>query len=204
MKNDPRIMMRSVKELRAYDKNARTHSEDQIRQVARSIEEFGFTNPVLVDAAGMIVAGHARVKAAESLGLEQVPTICLEHLTPAQVRAYVIADNAIALNAGWDEELLRQELAALEGMDFDLTLTGFDDAEIDRLLADVDSTGAPGLTDEDAVPEPCADATTQLGDLWILGDHRLLCGDSSAAADVDRLVVDGTVHLVNKIGRAHV
>ena len=112
MKADPRIVMRPVRELRPFEKNARTHSDAQIEQVSRSITEFGFTNPVLVDAAGTIVAGHARVRAAERLGIEQVPTICLDYLTPAQVRAYVLADNAIALNAGWDEALLREELVA--------------------------------------------------------------------------------------------
>lgn len=197
MKADPRIVMRPVSELRPYEKNARTHSDAQIEQVARSITEFGFTNPILVDATGTIVAGHARVKAAQHLGMEQVPTICLDYLTPAQVRAYVLADNAIALNAGWDEDLLRQELAALDEMDFDVTLTGFDEAEIDRLLADTDSTGNPGLTDEDAVPEPPEDATTQPGDLWILGGHRLLCSDSTDPDAVDRLLGGATIQLVN-------
>ncbi len=197
MKADPRIVMLPVRELRPFEKNARTHSDAQIEQVARSITEFGFTNPVLVDAAGTIVAGHARVRAAERLGIEQVPTICLDYLTPAQVRAYVLADNAIALNAGWDEALLREELVALEAMDFDVSLTGFDEAEIDRILADADNSGNPGQTDEDDVPEPPEDATTQPGDLWILGRHRLLCADSSDPAAVDRLVNGSAIHLVN-------
>lgn len=198
MKNDPRIVMKPVADLRPYDRNPRTHSPEQIAKVVRSIQEYGWTNPILVDRNGTIVAGHARHEAAKSLGLAEVPTICLDHLTPAQARAYVIADNQLALDAAWDEEILRVELAALQGMDFDLSLTGFDDGEIDRLLADLDSTGVPpGMTDEDAVPEPCADATTQLGDLWILGDHRLLCGDSSSSTDVDRLLGGAPIHLVN-------
>ncbi len=198
MTNDPRIVMRPVAGLRPYDRNPRTHTPEQIAKVARSIQEYGWTNPILVDRDGTIVAGHARLEAAKSLGLAEVPTICLDHLTPAQARAYVIADNQLALDAAWDEEILRVELAALQGLDFDLSLTGFDAGEIDRLLADLDSTGAPpGMTDEDAVPEPCADATTQPGDLWILGDHRLLCGDSSSSPDVDRLLGGATIHLVN-------
>lgn len=198
MASDPRIVMKPVAELRPYDRNPRTHSPEQIAKVARSIQEYGWTNPILVDRNGTIVAGHARLEAAKALGLAEVPTICLDHLTPAQARAYVIADNQLALDAAWDEEILRVELAALQGLDFDLSLTGFDDGEIDRLLADLDSTGVPpGLTDEDAVPEPCADATTRQGDLWILGDHRLLCGDSSSTTDVDRLLGGAPIHLVN-------
>lgn len=198
MASDPRIVMKAVADLQPYDRNPRTHSPEQIAKVVRSIQEYGWTNPILVDRNGTIVAGHARLEAAKSLGLVEVPTICLDHLTPAQARAYVIADNQLALDAAWDEEILRVELAALQGMDFDLSLTGFDEGEIDRLLADFDSTGVPpGLTDEDAVPEPCADATTRPGDLWILGDHRLLCGDSCSTTDVDRLLAGAPIHLVN-------
>ena len=145
-----------------------------------------------------IVAGHARVEAAKSLGLVEVPTIELSHLTRAQVRAYVIADNQLALDAGWDEDLLAQELDALREMDFDLSLTGFDDDEIARLLSEATGDDVPqGLTDEDDVPEPPEAAVTQPGDLWILGGHRLLCGDSSSAKDVDRLVNGSPIHLVN-------
>ncbi len=198
MNSDPRIVMRPTDALRPYDKNPRTHTPEQIAKVARSIREYGWTNPILVDRDGTIVAGHARLEAAKSLGLPEVPTISLDHLTPAQARAYVIADNQLALDAAWDEEILRVELAALQNLDFDLTLTGFDEGEIDRLLADLDSTGVPpGLTDEDAVPEPCEDATTRPGDLWILGDHRLLCGDSSSPEDVDLLLGGAAIHLVN-------
>ena len=152
MASDPRIVMKPVAGLRPYDRNPRTHSPEQIAKVVRSIQEYGWTNPILVDRNGTIVAGHARLEAAKSLGLAEVPTICPDHLTSAQARAYVIADNQLALDAAWDEEILRVELAALQGMDFDLSLTGFDEGEIDRLLADLDSTGVPpGLTDEDAV-----------------------------------------------------
>jgi DNA modification methylase len=155
---------------------------------------------VLVDASGMVIAGHARVKAAERLGLDAVPTICLDHLNEAQVRAYILADNAIALNAGWDEELLRAELYALESSGFDLALTGFESSEIDRLLEEAaafEAAGSGGPGGEDLAPEPCLEATAQPGDLWILGDHRLLCGSSSIAADVDRLLGGVPIHLVN-------
>jgi len=143
-------------------------------------------------------AGHARLEAAKSIGLTEVPTICLSHLSPAQVRAYVIADNQLALDASWDEEMLRLELGALRGMDFDLSLTGLDSMDIDRMLAELDSSnGDEGLTDEDAVPDPPEEATTKPGDLWILGDHRLLCGDSGSPVDLDRLLGGVTIHLVN-------
>ena len=189
--------MRPVADLRPYEKNARTHSPEQIQQVARSITEFGFTNPILVDRDGMVIAGHARLVAAQQLGMTEVPTIALEHLSPAQVRAYIIGDNAIALNAGWDEELLAQELAALRALEYDTTLTGIDPGEIDRLLAELDSPGTPGLTDEDLVPEPPEAATTQPGDVWVCGGHRVLCGDSGDPAAVDRLVNGSPIHLVN-------
>ncbi len=193
----PGVRMTPVDALRPYERNPRTHSPEQIAKVARSIREYGWTNPILVDRNGTVVAGHARLEAAKSLGLTEVPTIALEHLTPAQARAYVIADNQLALDAAWDEEMLRLELAALQGLDYDLTLTGFSDDELDALMAGLDSTDSTGLTDEDAVPEPCEDATTRPGDLWVLGDHRLLCGDSSSSTDVDLLLGGATIHLVN-------
>jgi len=190
--------MKPVAELHPYQNNPRTHTRDQIAKVVRSIREFGWTNPILLDRDGMVVAGHARLEAAKSMGLTEVPTICLSHLSPAQVRAYVIADNQLALDASWDEELLRLELGALRGMDFDLSLTGLDSMDIDRMLAELDSSnGDEGLTDEDAVPEPPEEATTRPGDLWILGNHRLLCGDSGSPVDLDRLLGGATIHLVN-------
>ncbi len=198
MSLNPQVTMKPVAELNPYQNNPRTHSRDQIAKVVRSIREFGWTNPILLDRDGMVVAGHARLEAAKSIGLTEVPTICLSHLSPAQVRAYVIADNQLALDSSWDEELLRLELGALDGMNFDLSLTGFDSADIDRMLAELDViNGNEGLCDEDAVPEPPAEPTTKPGDLWILGDHRLLCGDSSKATDLDRLLGGASIHLVN-------
>lgn len=198
MSLNPQVTMKPVAELHPYQNNPRTHSRDQIAKVVRSIREFGWTNPILLDRDGMVVAGHARLEAAKSIGLTEVPTICLSHLSPAQVRAYVIADNQLALDASWDEELLRLELGALRGMDFDLSLTGLDSLDIDRMLAELDSSnGDEGLTDEDAVPEPPEEATTKAGDLWILGNHRLMCGDSGSPVDLDRLLGGATIHLVN-------
>ncbi|MFH0880822.1 MAG: ParB/Srx family N-terminal domain-containing protein [Lentisphaerota bacterium] len=165
-----KITLIPIAKLKPYEKNARTHSEAQIAQVAASIEEFGFTNPVLIDSNGMIIAGHARVLAAQSLGMEVVPTISLDHLTPEQVRAYIIADNQLAMNAGWDESILGSEIKALQALDFDVGLLGFEDEDISRLLAQLDATGADGgHTDPDDVPEPPENAVTQKGDLWILG-----------------------------------
>jgi DNA modification methylase len=176
--------------LTPYARNARTHSPAQVAQLVASIREFGWTNPVLVDEAGGIIAGHGRVMAAQQLGIDPVPCIRLAHLTDAQRRAYVLADNRLALNAGWDEELLAQELAALDAMDYNLDLLGFDSAEVDRLLASVmDAPDADADADrEDATPDLRPQAITRAGDLWILGSHRVLCGDSTEASDVVRLV----------------
>ncbi len=152
-------------------RNPRTHTDEQIRQVAASIREFGWTNPVLIDEDRVIIAGHCRLAAARSLGATEVPTLELRGLTPAQKRALVIADNKLALNAGWDEELLRLELAGI-----------------------LDAT--PGLTCEDEVPDPPAEPTARPGDLWLLGRHRLLCGDSTVATSVERLLGDARPHLM--------
>lgn len=171
-----------------FAKNSRTHSADQVAQIAASIKEFGFTNPVLIDADGGIIAGHGRVMAARKLKLKEVPCIRLGHLTDAQKRAYVIADNKLALNAGWDDEMLKLELGDLKELNFDLSLTGFSTDEINALLTpDV----VEGLTDEDAVPEVPEEPITRLGDVWILGNHRLMCGDSTNIASVD-LLLKGT------------
>jgi DNA modification methylase len=167
-----------------YARNARTHSEDQVAQIAASIVEFGWLNPVLIDDAGNVIAGHGRLLAARSLGLGNVPVIRASHLTPAQVRAYRLADNRLAELSGWHEELLAAELAALRDEDFDLGLLGFDDAEIDRLLAE--SSGEAGAADE--APEPPADPVSRPGDLWICGDHRVLCGDAAVLADVESVL----------------
>src|SRR6202521_5243112 len=152
--------------------NPRTHSEAQVMQIAGSIAEFGFNNPILVDTKGGIIAGHGRLLAARKLQLTEVPVIVLDHLTEAQKRAYIVADNQLALNAGWDEDLLRAELAALQDDDFNIGLIGFDDEELARLLAAQEAT--EGLTDEDDVPELPRTPASVTGDLWILGNHRLL------------------------------
>ena len=169
-----------------HARNARTHSEEQVAQIAGSIAEFGFINPVLVGDDGVIVAGHGRVMAARKLGLSEAPVIVLSHLTPTQRRALMIADNAIATNAGWDDEMLAAELAALKEEAFDLDLLGFDEFEIDRLLAGTDDDTA----DLDEAPEPPVDPISRPGDLWICGEHRVLCGDATVLADVEK-VLDG-------------
>jgi DNA modification methylase len=178
--------------LRPYARNARTHNDDQVAQIAASIVEFGWTNPILVDAEGGIVAGHGRLLAARKLGLDTVPVVVLDYLTPAQRRAYVIADNKLALNAGWNEELLASELHALNGEGFDLGLTGFSDAELDALMAPLgDETEAGDGGGEDAaddMPPPPREPISRAGDLWLIGNHRLLCGDSTDAAAVARVM----------------
>lgn len=170
-----------------YARNTRTHSEDQVKQVVNSINEFGFTNPILIDSDNGIIAGHGRVMAAQSLGLDEVPCIRLSHLTDAQKRAYIIADNKIALNAGWDDALLKLELNDLSDLDFDLDLIGFNDAELAAMLVDDDSKNK-GNTDPDAVPDIPVDPITRLGDIWLLGNHRLMCGDSIDAHTVNALL----------------
>ena len=185
-----RIEVWPVGKLVPYDKNPRTHSTEQVNQIAASIAEFGFLNPILVDTAAGIIAGHGRLQAAKQLGLAQVPVVVLDHLTDAQKRAYVIADNKLALNAGWDEDLLRAEMAALAAEDFDLPVTGFSDEELAGLLAE--PTVAEGQTDEDSVPEAPATPVSKPGDIWKLGHHRLLCGDSTVLANVEK-VLDGAL-----------
>lgn len=170
-----------------YARNARTHSDEQTAQIAGSIREFGFTNPVLIDGEGGIIAGHGRVMAARKLGLADVPCIRLAHLTAAQKRAYIIADNKLALNAGWDDTLLALELQELQALDYDLALTGFMGDEIDQLLADLDAT-PEGATDEDETPPVQAEAITKPGDVWLLGKHRIMCGDSTDAGSVALLM----------------
>jgi DNA modification methylase len=171
-----------------YARNSRTHSDGQVAQIASSIKEFGFTNPVLIDVGGGIIAGHGRVLAARKLGMSEVPCIRLDHLTEAQKRAYVIADNRLALNSGWDTEMLKVEFADLQELGFDLELTGFDLDEIKELL---EPSVIDGLTDEDAVPDVPINPVTRVGDIWILGHHRLMCGNSTVLHDVERLM-DGT------------
>ena len=183
----------SAADLVPYARNSRTHDDAQVAQIAASIKEFGFTNPILVDEDNGIIAGHGRLSAARKLGIDEVPCLRLGHLTDAQKRAYVIADNRLALNAGWDEEMLKVEFAELSDLGFDIELTGFDPKELDALLAD---PLAAGLTDDDAVPEVPEEPTTKLGDVWQLGRHRLMCGDSTSIDAVDRLMDGGKADMV--------
>ncbi|MEW6464504.1 MAG: site-specific DNA-methyltransferase [Pseudomonadota bacterium] len=178
-----------------YARNARTHSEAQVAQIAASIAEFGFTNPILAGSDGVIVAGHGRLAAAQKLGLDAVPVVVLDHLTPTQRRALVIADNRIAENAGWDEELLRVELEGLQDEGFDLDLTGFDADALAELLAG-DEPETVGQTDEDAVPEVGETPVSRPGDIWKLGSHRLLCGDATVAASYAALLDGEAVDMV--------
>jgi DNA modification methylase len=176
--------------------NPRTHSAAQKRQIANSILEFNWTNPILVDGEGGLLAGHGRLDAAEEiLHMTEVPVIVLDHLSPAQQRALVIADNQIALNAGWSEETLRVELQALQEAEFDMSLVGLDDEELARLLAAEEATA--GLTDEDDAPDVAETPVTVSGDRWLLGkDHILLVGDATVPADVERLMAGDSADLV--------
>jgi DNA modification methylase len=174
--------------------NPRTHTPEQVAQIAASIREFGWTNPVLVGADNDVIAGHARLLAARQLGMAEVPVIQLGHLSEAQRRALVIADNQLTINAGWSEEMLRIELQALQEADFDLTLVGFDEDELARLLAAEEATS--GLTDEDAVPEVLEAPISVAGDLWRLGPHVVLVGDATNETDVVRLMDGDAADLV--------
>jgi len=182
-----------VSKLIPYARNSRTHSEEQVTQIAGSIQEFGFTNPVLIGTENDIIAGHGRVMAAKKLGISKVPCIRLGHLSDAQKKAYIIADNKLALNAGWDEELLAIELTELNEEEFDLGLTGFSEEEIAGLL---NQEEVEGLTDEDEAPEPEENPVTVEGDVWLLGRHRLMCGDSTSIDAVDKLMAGRTVDLI--------
>jgi DNA modification methylase len=175
----------AVSTLIPYAKNSRTHDDAQVAQIAASIKEFGFRNPILVDGVS-VIAGHGRLLAAQKLKLDKVPTLDCSDMTPSQKKAYIIADNKIALNAGWDNAMLTIELKDLEDEGFDLTLTGFDDKELDALLNVIE--GTDGLTDEDAVPDVPEEPKTKLGDIYILGNHRLMCGDSCSVTDMEKLV----------------
>ena len=187
---NPHIRLIAPGDLKPYPRNARTHSKKQIRQIADSIRTFGWTNPVLIDAEGGIIAGHGRVEAAKLLGLDQVPTLLIDHLSEAQKRAYILADNKLAENAGWDLEILALELQSLCDLelDFDLEVTGFETAEIDLVIESLDGgeddPAADALTEHD----PDAAPVSRPGDLWRLGEHRLLCGDATKAEALDRLL----------------
>jgi hypothetical protein len=176
------IEQRKTGELIPYARNSRTHDEKQVQQIASSIKEFGFNNPVLIDGDNGIIAGHGRVLAAQLLKLDVVPCIELKHLSDTQKRAYIIADNKIALNSGWDDELLKLEMIELNDLDFDLTLTGFDDFDLS-----IDKP-TEGLTDEDNVPDAPVEPITKIGDVWLCGKHRVMCGDSTSIDAVDKLM----------------
>ncbi|WIY52447.1 site-specific DNA-methyltransferase [Devosia sp. YIM 151766] len=183
-----KIEMLAVADLVPYARNARTHPEWQIAQIAASIAEFGFANPILCGRDRVIIAGHGRLLAAERLGLETVPVIVLDHLDERQRRALVIADNKIAENAGWDEELLRQELATLREDGFDLDIVGFSETELEEILGGLDDAGEPpALGDPDHVPEVQKRPVSQRGNVWLLGAHRVMCGDSTSKADMATL-----------------
>lgn len=183
----------STDKLIPYARNSRTHSDEQVAQISSSINEFGFTNPVLIDADDCIIAGHGRTLAAHRLQMKEVPCLRLSYLTDAQKQAYVIADNKLALNAGWDDEMLKIELKELKDADFDLSLTGFADNELADLLADaVDE----GLVDEDAVPEVPEKPVSVLGDVWKLDQHLVMCGDSTSIDAVDKLMENQQADMV--------
>jgi DNA modification methylase len=191
--NAMQIEMRKTTDIKPYDKNPRDN-DAAVEAVAHSIRKYGFRQPIVVDKDGVIIVGHTRLKAALKLGLMEVPVHVATDMTPEQIKAYRIADNKVAELASWDMELLPIELSELRGMDVDLELLGFSTEELEKMLG---ATGTEGLTDPDAVPAPPDEAITQLGDLWILGEHRLLCGDSSKTEDVDRLLDGARIHLVN-------
>ena len=179
------VKYRNTSELIPYVSNSRTHSKEQIEKIVQSIKEFGFTNPILIDGENGIIAGHGRLMAAMKLGMETVPTITLDGLSDAQKKAYVIADNKIALDAGWDESTLIAELQRLQELEYDLELTGFDVDELANLL---NAEVVEGLTDEDDVPEVQENPVTVLGDIWVCGGHRVMCGDSTSIDAVENLM----------------
>lgn len=177
-------------------RNARTHSEAQVRQIAASIERFGFTNPILTDDRSMILAGHGRLEAARLLGMSEVPVLRLSHLSDAERRAYVLADNKLALNAGWDRDLLASELQGLIDLDFEVELTGFSAAEIDFALDAAADARPDGDDAIDRVPELIGPSVTRPGDLWVLGRHRLVCGNARSAEDFSRLMDSARAHMI--------
>ena len=189
MQNANQIVERRITSLRPYPRNARTHSRKQVKQIAASIERFGFTNPVLISDECEIIAGHGRVEAAKLLGWKAVPTLALSHLSETERRAYIIADNKLALNAGWDKEILAIELQALSDLNFDTELTGFSLAEIDLVLDEASEADPDGCdAAEDEVKFATGLPVSRQGDLWILGRHRLLCGDARSAIDFEALM----------------
>ena len=197
MMNRVEVAERAIASLRPYPRNARTHSRKQLKQIAASIERFGFTNPVLISDDGEIIAGHGRVEAAKSLGWKAVPTLALSHLSETERRAYVLADNKLALNAGWDKEILAIELQALSDLNFDVELTGFSLAEIDLVIDEAGEASPDGAdAADDAVAFASGPPVSRQGDLWQLGRHRLLCGDARSAVDFEALMESGKADLV--------
>src|ERR1017187_480199 len=192
------VVLRALESLLPCARNSRTHSDEQVAQVAASIVEFGWTNPILVDGEGTVIAGHARLLAARKLGMDQVPVIVLAHLTPAQRRALVIADNKIAMNAGWDETMLREEMSSLDADGFDLAVVGFSDEELVVLLAEVEPETVESAAGEaeDEIPEAPVEPVTRPGDIWRLGKHRLICGDCRDLAVVEKLMAGASANVV--------
>jgi DNA modification methylase len=190
-----RVDLWPIDRLIPYARNARTHTDEQVAQVVASIKEFGWTNPILAGADGVIIAGHARLAAARRLAMTEVPVIVLDHLNETQRRALVLADNKIALNAGWDAEMLVVELESLQEDGFNLDLVGFSQDELDDILREPEAT-REGLTDEDAVPETPEAAITVPGDVWLLGEHRLLCGDATKMEAVEKVLAGGLADMV--------
>jgi hypothetical protein len=182
-----RIELWPINRLRPYERNPRTHSDAQVDQIAASMIEFGWTTPVLVDEQGDVLAGHGRLLAAKKLGLAEVPVVRFEHLSEAQKRAYRLVDNQLTLNSSWDEPLLAEETTWLRDERFDLDLLGFDASELERLLA-LANGEAPSDEAEDEVPEPPEEPVGKPGDLWVLGNHRVLCGDATVLADIERVL----------------
>jgi hypothetical protein len=187
-----KVERRAVNGLIPYARNARTHSSDQVDQIAASIREWGWTVPVLVDEDGGLIAGHGRVLAAKKLGIAEIPVMVAAGWSEAQKRAYILADNKLALNAGWDNDLLKVELLDLQALNFDAALTGFSADEVAALTADKTS----GLTDPDETPDPPGEPVSELGDVWLLGSHRLVCGDSTKVASVEKALGTVKPHLM--------
>jgi len=177
----------NIDKLVPYARNARTHSKEQILQLRASLREFGFVNPVIVDKDLNIIAGHGRILAAKEEGITEVPCVFAEHLTEAQKRAYIIADNRLAMNAGWDMEMLSVEISELQGVDFDLSVLGFDEAELSKLMGDIEDVKDDDFDVDEELKKP---AVTKFGDLWLLGNHRLICGDSTKI-DTFTVLMDG-------------
>ena len=182
-----RIELRQIGSLKPYPGNARRHSKRQVKQIARSIQRWGFTTPVLISDEDEIIAGHGRVMAAKEIGLQEIPTLRLSHLSPTERRAYVIADNKLALNAGWDTDILAIELQSLIDLNFDVELTGFSPVEIDLTLDQAREKTTETIAPADVVPEPGENPVSRSEDIWVLGQHRLICGDARNASHYQAL-----------------